>query len=318
MTGQGGGNPAGDASPAPEWLSARALLARHGLRPKKSWGQNFLEDRRVVARIVDAAQAAPGSPVVEIGAGLGALTHLLAARGFAVTAVERDPDLVAVLTAEFGAGGVTNVTIFPADALEVDLGSLAAAAGQSLTVIGNLPYQITTPLLFRVLGAAAAGQVVRRGVFMVQKEVAERITARPGSKAYGRLTVMLQQSADVKILFHVAPGAFLPPPQVTSTVFELVPRATPRAPVESPALLDAVVRAAFGGRRKMLRRALDPLGGEVLPGALAQAGLAGTERAEQLSVEDFARVTNALHAAGVKPAAGSPADEDPEDADDDA
>jgi 16S rRNA (adenine1518-N6/adenine1519-N6)-dimethyltransferase len=261
----------GDSPERPAATSARALLAAHGLRPKKSWGQNFLEDRRIIARIADAAALTIEDTALEIGAGLGALTRALGERAGRVIAVERDPDLVAVLQAEFPAGGPVQITAM--DALEIDHAALAGAAGgRPLVVVANLPYQITTPLLFRLLRAAEAGQV-GRAVLMVQKEVAERIAARPGNKTYGRLSVMVQQAAEVKILFHVGAGAFLPPPQVTSTVFSLVPRARPLASVRDAGLFAAVVRAAFAGRRKMLRRSLDADFGAWLNAALAEAGI---------------------------------------------
>jgi 16S rRNA (adenine1518-N6/adenine1519-N6)-dimethyltransferase len=272
---------------------AGELLARYGLRPKKSWGQNFLADRRMADRIVEAAAVQPGEVVVEIGAGLGALTAGLAARAARVVAVERDPDLVAVLRAELQA--LPQVEVAALDALELDFGAEAARAGRSLVVVGNLPYQITTPLLFAVLGAAAAGQVIGRAVFMVQKEVAERLGAPPGGKTYGRLTVMVQQLARITPLFHVGPGAFLPPPAVSSAVFRLEPRAQPRAPVADAGRFDRVVRAAFEGRRKMLRRALEPaFGAEALVAAFAATGLDGTRRGETLSVEELAALANAL------------------------
>jgi 16S rRNA (adenine1518-N6/adenine1519-N6)-dimethyltransferase len=275
--------------------SARALLAAHGLRPKKSWGQNFLEDRRAIARIADAAALAPEDTALEIGAGLGALTRALGERAGRVIAVERDPDLVAVLQAEFPAGGPVQIAAL--DALEIDFGALAAAAGRPLVVVGNLPYQITTPLVFRLLRAAEQG-LVARAVLMVQKEVAERIASGPARKSYGRLSVMVQQAAEVKILFHVAAGAFLPPPQVTSTVFSLVPRAQPLAAVRDASLFAAVVRAAFGGRRKMLRRSLEPAFGAVLAEALGDAAIEGTRRPEELTVVEFGRLADALAARG--------------------
>lgn len=307
-----------DAGKLPESAprSARALLAAHGLRPKKSWGQNFLEDRRVIARIADAAALAPEDTALEIGAGLGALTRALGERAGRVIAVERDPDLVAVLQAEFPAGG--GLRIAAMDALTIDFAALADEAGggqgaRSLVVVGNLPYQITTPLLFRLLRAAGQG-LVARAVLMVQKEVAERIVAGPGRKSYGRLSVMVQQAAEVKILFHVGAGAFLPPPQVTSSVFSLVPRAQPLAPVRDAGLFAAVVRAAFAGRRKMLRRSLDAAFGEVLAGALAEAGIEGTRRPEELAVIEFGRLADALAARGAKPPLGAAAmDGDGED-----
>jgi 16S rRNA (adenine1518-N6/adenine1519-N6)-dimethyltransferase len=274
-----------------EGLGARALLARHGLRAKKSWGQNFLHDERVVDRIVACAAATPDDAVVEIGAGLGALTRKLAATGARVDAVERDPDLLPILREELGA--LANLRIIAGDAMAFDFGAAAAEAKRPLIVVGNLPYQITSPLLFRVVAAARAGEVVARAVFMVQREVAERIVAPPGSKTYGRLSVMVQATAEARIQFHVGAGAFLPPPAVTSTVFSLQPRPSRLGGVD-PALFASVVRAAFAGRRKMLRRSLEPSFGAALPEALVAAGIEGTRRAEELSVDDFVRLSAAL------------------------
>jgi 16S rRNA (adenine1518-N6/adenine1519-N6)-dimethyltransferase len=293
-----------------EGPSARALLDRHGLRPKKSWGQNFLHDERVVDRIVGAVGATAADVVVEIGAGLGALTRKLADTGAQVQAVERDPDLIPILRDELGARG--NVTVIAGDAMAYDFAAASNATGRPLLVVGNLPYQITSPLLFRVVGAAAAGQVIARAVFMVQREVAERIVAGPGSKIYGRLSVMVQAAADAAIKFHVGAGAFLPPPAVTSSVFTLVPRASRLRGVD-PALFASVVRAAFAGRRKMLRRSLEPAFGQPLPAALEAAQLAGTRRAEELSVDDFVRLAEAL-ATGGAVAAAAPADAGEDDA----
>jgi 16S rRNA (adenine1518-N6/adenine1519-N6)-dimethyltransferase len=166
-------------------------------------------------------------------------------------------------------------------------------------VLGNLPYQITSPLLFRIVDSAAAGSVVKRAILMVQKEVADRIVAAPGSKIFGRLSVMVQAVADARVLFHVGPGAFLPQPNVTSTVFSLTPRAVPRVEPVHARMFAALVRAAFAGRRKMLRRSLEPLiGAELLTRAFADAQIAGTRRAEELRVEDFARLARLLVGAG--------------------
>ena len=289
----------GGSGALPALPGARVLLNRHGLRPKKSWGQNFLTDPRALARIADAAVGAPGQTVVEIGAGLGALTGALLARSARVVAIERDPDLVAVLRAELGS--LAGLEVVALDALDFDFTGARAKAGLPVLVAGNLPYQITTPLLFRVLEAAAGGQTIARAVFMVQKEVAQRLGAAPGTAAYGRLTVMVQQLAEVEVLFHVAAGSFLPPPAVTSSVFRLTPRAAPRAPVRDGRLFAAVVRASFEGRRKMLRRALEPrFDGAHLATVFAAAGLAGTERGETLSVERFAALTNALYESGAR------------------
>jgi 16S rRNA (adenine1518-N6/adenine1519-N6)-dimethyltransferase len=268
---------------------ARALLARHGLRPKKSWGQNFLVDPNVRRRIVAAAAPSPDEVVVEIGAGLGAITAGLADSAGQVIAIERDPALVPLLTEALAARD--NVTVTPTDALTFDLAAAAREAGRPLVVVGNLPYQITSPLIFALLDAGAA---VARAVLMVQREVAERIVAPPGSKTYGRLSVMAQQQAAVEILFHVGAGAFHPPPAVTSTVLRLVPRGAPLTQGD-PAVFAAVVRAAFATRRKMLRRALAPaFGEERARAALARAGIAETRRAEELSVAELGRLAEAM------------------------
>jgi 16S rRNA (adenine1518-N6/adenine1519-N6)-dimethyltransferase len=286
--------PAGTAMTRPN-ASAGELLARHGLRPKKSWGQNFLCDRRAAQRIVEAAALEPDDVVVEIGAGLGALTRDLAAAAGKVIAVERDPDLVRVLREALA--DVPTLEIAAADALEFDFAAAARSANRSLVLVGNLPYQITSPLLFRVLDAAAGGTAIKRAVFMVQREVAERLNAGPGGKTYGRLSVMLQQLAEVRLLFHVAPGAFFPRPAVSSTVFCLAPRSAPRAALADPKIFQEVVRSAFGGRRKMLRRALEPaFGSQRLVSALDVAGVDGTRRGEQLSIEELAAIANALSA----------------------
>lgn len=272
---------------------ARELLARHGLAPRKSLGQNFLLDRRVQERIVAAAALSAEDAVVEIGAGLGALTGLLGERAGKVLAIERDARLAAILREELGDN--PSLEIIAADALAVDLAAVAHRLGRPLVVVGNLPYQVTSPVIFAVMAVAARGQVVKRAIFMVQKEFAQRMLSPPGSREYGRLSVMVQQAAEAEILFHVAPGAFLPPPAVTSTVLRLRPRAEPLGEVRDPALFARVVREAFGTRRKMLRRALEPaFGGARAAAALAAADIPGTLRAEQLAVADFARLARAL------------------------
>lgn len=284
-------SPVDDAG-GPGFPTARELLARHGLAPRKALGQNFLVDRNAQARIVDAVGLTGDEAVVEIGAGLGALTARLLSRARWVIAIERDPHLAAVLREELG--GRPNLELVEGDALEYDFVAAARALGRPLVVVGNLPYVVTSPVLFATLAAAAAGAVIDRAIFMVQKEFAQRMLAPSGSRTYGRLSVMVQQAAAAESLFHVGAGAFLPPPAVTSTVVRLRPRAQPLAAVRDPALFERVVREAFGTRRKMLRRALDAAFGERAVPALAAAGIAGTRRAEELSVADFARLANAL------------------------
>jgi 16S rRNA (adenine1518-N6/adenine1519-N6)-dimethyltransferase len=272
--------------------SARELLARHGLSPKKAFGQNFLVDPRVQERIVAAGKITGDDIVVEIGAGLGALTSRLGEVAKQVIAIDRDAQLVDVLRAELTHR--PNIDLVQGDALEFDFRQAAQKAGRPLVVVGNLPYVVTSPLLFAILDAAAGGGVVDRAVLMVQKEFAQRMLAPPGSRVYGRLSVMAQQAAAAEILFHVGPGAFLPAPAVTSSVLRLRPREQPLAHVAVPQVFDRVVRESFGTRRKMLRRALEPAFGERAAIALAAANIDGTRRAEELSVADFARLANAL------------------------
>lgn len=273
--------------------STRELLGRYGLRAKKSWGQNFLVDGNTRRRIAGAAGLTAADVAVEIGAGLGALTGHLAAAAGKVIAIERDPELAQVLRHELAS--LATVAIAETDALTFDFAAAAAAAGRPLVVVGNLPYQITSPLLFAIVEGARGGTVIDRALLMVQREVAERVVAGPGSKSYGRLSVMVQQQAAVEVLFDVSAGAFHPRPAVTSTVMRVVPRRTPLAPVRDAAVFAAVVRAAFSTRRKMLRRSLAaPFGDDRARAALAAAGIAETRRGEELAVVDFARLADAL------------------------
>jgi 16S rRNA (adenine1518-N6/adenine1519-N6)-dimethyltransferase len=272
--------------------SARELLARHGLTPKKALGQNFLVDPRVQERIVAAAKVGPDDVVVEIGPGLGALTWRLGDAAKHVIAIDRDRQMVDVLTTELSSR--PNIEVLLGDALEFDLRQAAEKAGRPLVVVGNLPYVVTSPLLFAILEAGAGGGVVDRAVLMVQKEFAQRMLAPPGSRVYGRLSVMAQQASEAEILFHVGAGAFLPPPAVISSVLRLRPRSQPLAPVDDAATFARLVREAFGARRKMLRRALEPGFGEHAAAALAAANIEGTRRAEELSIAEFARLANAL------------------------
>src|SRR6185436_5608124 len=288
-----------------EIVDPRRVLARHGLSAKKSWGQNFLHDRAVVARIVAAAAAGADDVVVEIGAGLGTLTAALARAApppRKLLAIERDPDMQLVLAAELA--GDAHVEIVAADALAFDFAAAARAAGRPLIVVGNLPYQISSALVLALVEAGARGAIAR-AVVMVQREMAERLVAPPGNKSYGRITVAVAQHADARILFHVRPGSFHPPPKVTSSVMRLHPRAAPLAPVRDVALFTEVVKRAFATRRKMLRRALAAGFGETeTTAALAAAAIAGTRRAEELSVAEFARLADAFAAAGAHASTG--------------
>jgi 16S rRNA (adenine1518-N6/adenine1519-N6)-dimethyltransferase len=263
------------------------ILRRHRLRPKKSWGQNFLGEERHLAAIAAAAKLSPGDVVVELGAGLGHLTRHLAATGARVIAVERDRELVPVLREELAE--LPSVEVREANAATFDL----AAVGSELTVVGNLPYHLSTEILFHVDEQRA---VVRRVVFLLQREVTERIAAQPGSKAYGILSVLLQLHHDVDVPHQVPRGAFTPPPDVDSAVLRLT-RRPPRADPGDEPLFRRVVKGAFSQRRKILANALGSARvapPERLAAAFAAAGVDPGRRGETLSVEEFAALTRAL------------------------
>ncbi|BDG10381.1 16S rRNA (adenine(1518)-N(6)/adenine(1519)-N(6))-dimethyltransferase RsmA [Anaeromyxobacter paludicola] len=267
--------------------SPRALLDKYGLRAKKSWGQNFLGDEQILDGIARLAVESPGERVVELGAGLGHLTARLAAHGGVVVAVERDRDMARVLRGELG----ERVTLLEADAARLDYGALAA--GGRIAVVGNLPYHLTSPILFSLLDQA---DHVSRAVFLVQAEVAERLAASPGTKDWGLLSVLLQQRATVSLERRVPRGAFLPPPRVESAVVR-VGFGEALVPVDDPAWFRRVVKAGFAQRRKVLSNALAGAGlgaPEVILGALAEAGVEPRRRGETLSVEEWARLARAL------------------------
>jgi 16S rRNA (adenine1518-N6/adenine1519-N6)-dimethyltransferase len=251
-------------------------------RARKRFGQHFLHDRGIVARILDALDPQPEDVLVEIGPGLGALTRPLLARVPHLHGVELDRDLAARLRTEFPA---MQLTVHEADALDFDFRPLAPA-GKKLRVVGNLPYNISTPLLFHLLDQSA---VIHDMLFMLQKEVVDRMRAAPGGKDYGRLTIMLQWRCAVEKLFDVAPGAFTPPPRVESSIVRLVPHAVPPVTVRDPERFALIVKAAFAHRRKTLR---NNLSGLVNDSGFSTAGIDPGRRAETLSLEEFARLAN--------------------------
>jgi 16S rRNA (adenine1518-N6/adenine1519-N6)-dimethyltransferase len=264
------------------------------LAARRSLGQHFLLDPRITERIAAAAGDLSGRTVVEVGPGPGGLTRALLAAGAApLLAIERDDRCVAALQ-DLSRAAEGRLVVVPADAIAADETALARANGGTapLTVVANLPYNIATVLILKWLARPGDFADV---VVMVQKEVAERLAAAPRTPDYGRLSVMVQWRAAVAMLFDLAPGAFTPPPKVVSTVVRLTPRAEPLAPAD-PKAMEAVVRAAFGQRRKMLRSALKPLGRDT--GRLLEAArIVPTARAEELSVVDFAALARA-YAAG--------------------
>ena len=256
--------------------------ATFGKPAKKSLGQHFLHERGIVDKLVLAIDPRPGDRIVEIGPGQGALTFPLLARHGALTAIEFDRDLLQPLTAAAKAHG--ELTLINADVMNVDFTELAA--GNPFRLVGNLPYNLSSPILFHALDHAAA---VRDMHFMLQKEVVDRMAAGPGSKVYGRLSVMLQAYCTVTALFKVPPGAFRPPPKVDSAVVRLVPHPSERIGIEDPRRFAEIVRAAFGQRRKTLRNAL---GTVCTAEQIVAAGIDPQRRAEQLEVADFVRLAN--------------------------
>lgn len=251
-------------------------------RARQRFGQHFLRERAVVERLLHAFHPQAHQAIVEIGPGRGALTLPLLARVPLLHAVELDRDLAAQLPRL--AAGRGNLIVHQADALTFDFTALARNG--RLRLIGNLPYNISTPLLFHLLEQAA---VVEDMLFMLQKEVVERLAAAPGTKAYGRLSVMVQWRCGVEHLFDVPAAAFDPPPQVLSSVVRLRPRAA--LPVRNPEDFARVVQAAFAQRRKTLRNSLRALLDDA---AFARAGIDPTRRAETLTLADFSRLSEQL------------------------
>lgn len=272
----------------------RTLLKQHGLAAKKSWGQNFLVSERAYRGIVDATVLADDDWVVELGAGLGTLTMRLAERAFEgrVLAVERDRDLVAVLEKELG--HLEGVEIVADNALTYDLAMVARWRGEPVVVCGNLPYHIASQILFRLIEARRS---ISRAVVMIQREMADRLLAEPGTKAYGALGVLVRTYADVVEVLRVRREAFVPRPKVESTVIKLVPLpgGAPRAPVPDEGWYRQVVHVAFQQRRKTLRNALRArFDAEAVDRALSAAGIDGGRRGETLSIPEFALLATEL------------------------
>ncbi len=277
-----------------------ALLQEHGLRPNKRLGQHFLIDGNVVERVAEAAGVEPGETVLEVGAGLGCLTEALARRGAKVWAVEVDRGLVGVLRQQLGHWPL--VQVIEGDILQLNLENWLGDSGLS-TVVGNLPYVITSPLLIRFLEEYPR---LTRIVVMVQLEVARRLTASPGTRDYGPLRLRVQYHAQVKILRTVPPAVFLPPPEVESALVRLCRRETPAVQVPDSRWLFQVIRAAFAQRRKTLRNSLfsglqGKLPRPLLEKAMARAGLDPQQRPQQLTLDDYARLTRCLDAEGGLP-----------------
>jgi 16S rRNA (adenine1518-N6/adenine1519-N6)-dimethyltransferase len=249
------------------------------IRARKRFGQHFLHDPGVLARIVAAIDPQPGERIVEIGPGRGALSRLLLERCRRLEAIEIDRDLIPVLRERCAGAG--ELIVYDGDVLEMDLGKLQDG-GAPIRICGNLPYNISTPLLFHLL---ESGAVITDMHFMLQKEVVDRIVAPPGGKTYGRLTVMLAVYCRAEALFHVGRGAFQPPPAVDSTVVRLLPHGADPFPLPDRARFARIVASAFSMRRKTLRNSLRGL---VTAAQFDEAGIDAIRRPETLSAAEFA------------------------------
>lgn len=263
------------------------ILHRFKLRADKKLGQNFLIDENIVRRIVDAAELQADETVLEVGPGIGTLTQGLAESGASVVAVELDKRLLPVLDTTLA--GYDNVRVVSGDILQVDI--MREVGAPEFKVCANLPYYITTPIIFALLEKRLP---MERLVAMVQKEVAERMAAQPGGKDYGALSVAIQYYTEPEIAFIVPPESFIPAPAVDSAVIVCKRRRQPPVQVCDEELFFRVVKAAFSLRRKMLSNSLKNMGlsGEQISRWLELAGVDGKRRAETLSLEDFARLTN--------------------------
>lgn len=256
---------------------------------RKSLGQHFLNDKRILQRIVDAAELTGAETVVEIGPGRGSLTELLLPAAKRLVLIEYDRKLAELLRVKYASS--PSVTVIEADVLTVNLGEVA---GGPFILVGNVPYYITTPILFHALAPPRP----ERAVYLVQREVADRIVAAPGSDDYGALSVNVQGFAHAKKLFRVLPGSFDPPPKVESAVVRIEPRLDPVVPAADEVRFRRFVQDAFGMRRKQMRRVLRSLlnlDATAAEAMLSTAGVDPTARPETLSPEIFARLVQQKH-----------------------
>jgi 16S rRNA (adenine1518-N6/adenine1519-N6)-dimethyltransferase len=275
------------AMPAPLTpASIRSLLDAHGVRPSRALGQHFLADPNTAARIVRLAEVANGDRIVEVGPGLGSLTIALCDAGASVVAVELDRHVARAL--EEVVHGLP-VRLVAADALEVDWRALLGDE-PGWSMVANLPYNVATPLVMRVLDEAP---MIERLTVMVQREVGERLAASPGTRTYGSVSVRVAFYADARVVGLVSPNVFVPRPKVDSAIVQLVRRERPPIDVEDVDRLFALIRAGFATRRKTLRRALEPLLGTRTGDVLSRAGIDGSARAETLDLAQWGAIAKA-------------------------
>jgi len=265
-------------------------LRKYDFHFKRKWGQNFIFDLNLLKRIAGSAGIQPGEGVIEIGSGAGTLTRVLAEAGAQVVAIEIDPALIPILKEQLH--GLT-AKVVPGDVLQLNLDELAEEHDlrKPYKVVANLPYYITTPIIMNIL---ESDYQFERLVIMVQWEVAQRLTAKPGSKDFGAITLAVDYYTEAKILFKVSRQMFNPAPEVDSAVISLTKRPQPPVDVYNPRLLFKLIKAAFGQRRKTLLNALGSLGSEkeAVAECLRQADIDGQRRGETLSLQEYARLAN--------------------------
>ena len=268
-----------------------ALLARHGLRPSRALGQNFLADPNTARRIARLAQVQSGDRVLEIGPGIGSLTVALLEAGAAVTALELDEHVIPALEETVGTDAVQ---IVRGDALRVDFDELLPVDGRPWCMVSNLPYNVATPIVMRVLESVPR---IASMLVMVQREVGERMAAGPGTKAYGAVSVKIAYYGHARVVGTVSPSVFIPAPKVDSALVRIVRYTEPPVVVPSEARLFALVRAGFGQRRKMLRGALRAELGDDVEHILESANIDGRVRAETLTLEQWAALARVVSSA---------------------
>ena len=277
--------------------SPRNLLKAWDLKPKKRMGQNFLTDPSTARTIITRANLTSDDVVLEIGAGLGALTIPLAKVVKKVYAVEKDSQLIELLRTELLANQISNCEITEQNILEMDLDTFAATQ-KKLTVVGNLPYGISSQILIKLLQSRST---IDRAILMFQKELAQRIAARPGGRQYGRITAMLRYCADIRFLADIRASVFYPPPQVDSAVIEITFKPTSIYGPHNETMLFRVIKAAFGNRRKTLKNALAAaelhIDSQIALQALSAAGIDPTRRAETLHPSEFVALEVSLREA---------------------
>ena len=275
--------------------SPKTLLIFHNIRPKKQLGQHFLTDQTTGEMIVNRSGILSEDIVLEIGAGLGALTIPVARKASKVFAVDKDRKIIDILKTEILASNLTNVVIMEKNILKIDIESLSENISQKMVVMGNLPYNISSQILVQLIESR---KVLSKAVVMLQKELAQRITAQPGCKDYGRLTVMLRYCSDIKKIADVKASLFFPRPKVDSEVLELKFKKTLEYPTNDEVFFFRVIKAAFGNRRKMLKNALGAsalsIDANTAKDVLERSDIDPARRAETLTIEEFVKLSNNL------------------------